>query len=77
VIILSLFVILTLVTFIPTQESSPYSTVIGEMSVRTRLGSYRAWHHWFPLMEWDVTVFWGFDVDGNLIEVHIRKLSMS
>ena len=56
---------------------APGFPVIGEMSVRVHLGTYRAWHKWFPLMEWAVDVFWGFDGNGELIEVHIRKLGMS
>ena len=59
------------------QLGPPNITVIGEMSIRVHLGTYRAWHKWFPLMEWAVDVFWGFDEDGRLIEVHIRKIGMS
>jgi len=51
--------------------------VIGEMSIRVHLGTYRAWHKWFPLMEWEVIAFWGFDGDGNLIDVHIQETGMS
>ena len=59
------------------QLEAPGFPVIGEMSVRVHLGTYRTWHKWFPLMEWDVDIFWGFDMNGRLIEVHIRKLGMS
>lgn len=58
------------------QLGPPNITVIGEMSARVHLGTYFAWYKWFPLMEWAVDVFWGFDEDGRLIEVHIQKLGM-
>lgn len=60
----------------PPLELNPNTTVIGEMSVWVNLGTYRVWYKWFPFMEWDVDVFWGFDADGGLIEVYVRKLGM-
>jgi len=51
--------------------------MIGRMSVSTYLGTYRAWYEWFPLMEFSVSVFWGFDEAGNLIDIHTMKIGMS
>ena len=47
---------------------------IGEKTIRTNLGSYRAWYKWFPLMVWGVGATWVFDAYGKLIEVHIMKV---
>jgi len=68
-------------------SNSPWSLVdgqpvapspIGEMHVSTGLGIYRAWYKWFPLiLEWSVGVSWGFDENGQLIEVQIVKHGMS
>jgi len=66
--------------FIPGSSARPAqglnSNVVGEMAVWVHLGTYHAWHTWPPFIEQVVDVFWGFDVDGNLIEVYVRKLGM-
>ena len=48
-------------------------SVIGEMSVSAGIGRYRSWHNLFFIDVIGVGVTWGFDGDGNLIEVHVRK----
>ena len=58
------------------QIGPPDITIIGEMSVSIHLGIYRAWHTWPPFLEQVVDIFFGFDVDGNLVEVYVRKLGM-
>ena len=58
-------------------DGQPDLPRIGEMSVSSYMGSYRAWYRWFPLLEWGVSVFWGFDGNGELIEVFIWKIGMS
>jgi hypothetical protein len=45
--------------------------IIGEKHIRVDMGNYR---NWFLFIVVDVTVFWGFDGDGNLIDVHICKM---
>ncbi|MCL2576485.1 MAG: hypothetical protein FWE27_00335 [Defluviitaleaceae bacterium] len=47
--------------------------VIGEMRVSANIGRYRSWHDLLFFDEIGVGVRWGFDGDGNLIEVHVRK----
>jgi len=46
--------------FRPSQAAIDGSDDIGEMLVSTRLGSYRAWYKWFPLMTWGVRCFVDF-----------------
>jgi len=46
-------------------------SVIGEMSVRVYAERYHAWYKLF--VPTGVTVFWGFDTEGNLIEVFVWK----
>jgi len=51
------------------------STAIGNQSIRVFAGNY--WPSNFPiigLIQWTtVSIFWGFDEDGKLIEVYVRK----
>lgn len=50
---------------------------VGEMSIRAYLGSYMAWYKWFPLMDWGVIAFFGFDENGQLIDIYVEKIGMS
>ena len=54
---------------------NPYDTAIGNQSIRVFAGNY--WPSNFPiigLIQWTtVSIFWGFDEDGKLIEVYVRK----
>jgi len=58
----------------PPLEPDLRITVIGDMSIRVRIGGYRAWYKMLFLSVTDIGVFWGFDEDGNLIDVHVRKI---
>ena len=49
-------------------QQSPTNKVVGEMSIRAELGSYQG----LPF-ETSVTVFWGFDKKGNLIDMWVWK----
>ena len=49
------------------QRTNPYK-VTGAKSIRASLGDYRG----FPFMV-NVTVFWGFDENGSLIDVWVWK----
>jgi hypothetical protein len=58
-------------------EPDPNIIVIGEKSIIVSMGTYRAWYKWVPfLLDWNVSVFWGFDKDGKLIDVQVQKLGM-
>ena len=57
----------------PPPGTEPRHTVIGKMRVSVNIGRYRSWHDLFFFDEIGVSVTWGFDGDGNLIEVHVRK----
>ena len=50
----------------PTSESMRGS-IIGEQSIRTVLGEYMC------ILNTAVSASWGFDADGYLIKVHVRK----
>ncbi|MCL2388466.1 MAG: hypothetical protein FWC89_13105 [Defluviitaleaceae bacterium] len=56
----------------PCPERHPYLTVIGEMAVFANLGRYRAWYVMFGAPYVQVFARWGFDADGNLIEVLVQ-----
>ena len=56
----------------PPPDGQPDLFRIGEMSVSSYMGSYR---NWFLFLVTDVSIFWGFDADGKLIEVYIWKVS--
>jgi len=46
---------------------------IGVMSANFFMGNYYlTWYRWFHTTE--VIVSWGFDEDGKLIDVHVRKI---
>jgi hypothetical protein len=45
--------------------------IIGDKHVRVDMDNYR---NWFVFLVMDTTVFWGFDGDGKLIEIHVRKV---
>jgi hypothetical protein len=49
------------------QESGESPQEVGVASIRGSLGSYR--------LEWhiDVTAFWGFDTNGQLVDVWVWK----
>ena len=47
---------------------------IGEKTVSTNIGSYHSLRDVFFLMRVGVSVFWVFDSDNNLIEVHIWRV---
>ena len=49
---------------------------IGEQSAFVNLGTYRTWLFWPPFARVAVNVFWGFDSDGKLIEVHVVKIAL-
>ncbi|MCL2576771.1 MAG: hypothetical protein FWE27_01795 [Defluviitaleaceae bacterium] len=57
----------------PPPGVEPRFPVIGEMSVSAGIGHYRSWHNLLFIDVIRVGVTWGFDGDGNLIEVHVRK----
>ena len=57
----------------PPPVGQPDIPRIGEKSIIVNIGSYRAWYGWF--LHTGVSVSWGFDADGKLIEVHVRKVS--
>jgi len=45
--------------------------VVGEQGIRVRMGYY---HAWYKLnFRTDVSIFWGFDADGYLIDVWVWK----
>lgn len=66
-----------LTTTRPNIEINPGIHVIGEMAVVANMGTYRSLDSLFFLHRVDVNVFWGFDKDGNLIDVHILKIGGS
>ena len=56
-----------------TPPPSPHDARIGVMSARTGWKFYYlTWYRWFHTT--DVQVLWGFDEDGKLIDVHVRKV---
>jgi len=56
----------------PAHLGFPDHPRVGVMSVSSYMGSYR---NWFMFFVTSVTVFWGFDEDGKLIDVYIWKVS--
>jgi len=56
----------------PSLNGQPDIPVIGEKHIRTHMGSYRNWR---LLLITDVEVFLGFDENGELMDVHIWKVS--
>ena len=48
---------------------------VGVQSVSTFLGFYNSWYRFFGLLTTSVDVFWGFNEDGELIDVFIWKVS--
>lgn len=58
---------------LPTAPTHEYTT--GEMSIRVFAGRY--WPSNWPimglLMETTVSIFWGFDEDGNLTDIYVWK----
>lgn len=62
--------------FIPgqfTDEELRNPIVIGNQSIRVFAGRYLAWYKLMFLVPTDVSIFWGFDEDGKLIEIHVWK----
>jgi ABC-type glycerol-3-phosphate transport system permease component len=56
-----------------TPPPSPHDARIGVMSASIGMGNYYlTWYRWFHTTE--VGVFWGFDEDGKLIDVYVRKV---
>jgi len=49
---------------------------VGVQSAFVNMGTYRTWLFWPPFAKVEVNVFWGFDADGKLIEVHVDKIGM-
>ena len=50
-----------------------YDARIGVMSARTGWSFYYlTWYRWFHTTE--VNINWGFDEDGKLIDVYVRKI---
>jgi len=63
--------------FIPgqfTEEELRYPIDIGEQSIIVFAGRYRTWYKFLFIVPTDVTIFWGFDANGKLIEVHVAKI---
>jgi len=60
---------------LPEWPACPYtgSRVIGEKSIFVRMDDYRAWYRLFFIAPTRVMIYWGFDGDGNLIEVWVWK----
>jgi len=57
------------ITAIPRPDVVPNIPIVGEMSVSAVLGRYHAWYVVFGIPEVTATARWGFDEDGNLIDV--------
>ena len=55
---------------LPAELGLPDLPRVGKMSISSYMGNYR---NWFMLLVVDVTIFWAFDEDGKLIDVHIWK----
>ena len=51
----------------PNDIASGWGSVVGEKSIRVFLGDYR------NIFITSVSVFWGFDADSKLIDVHVWK----
>ncbi|GEN45959.1 hypothetical protein [Alkalibacillus haloalkaliphilus] len=45
---------------------------IGEKSIRVHMGYYRAFYKFF--LRTDVSLYYGFDENGELIEIWVRKM---
>ena len=59
-------------------ESRTRSVIVGEQSIRVQAGRHWPFNAPLPfglLMETIVSVFWGFDEDGKLIEVYVWMTS--
>ena len=48
-----------------------WTTFVGEQSIRVELGRY--WRPRRSFLYIHVTVFWGFDEDGTLVDVRVQK----
>ena len=59
-------------TAAPPPQGQPDVPRIGVKSASIGMGRYLAWYRWFHFTE--VGVRWGFDEDGKLIDVHVRKV---
>ena len=64
----------------PANPTEPYMedrerTRIGEKTVGTHVGRYRSLRSFFFLSEVGVAIFWAFDANDALIDVHIWKVA--
>ena len=62
--------------FIPrqfTEEELRYPIDIGEKSIIVHVEPYRAWYKFLFIVPTHAAIFFGFDADGKLIDVHVWK----
>ena len=51
----------------------PDISIMSEKSIKVHAGTYRSFTMYIYTVSTIVTIYWGFDEDGNLIDIYVQK----